>query len=70
MQPTTTTQRPREDAATSTTEATKAPVKVIREGAIAASVWERQGVNGTFYEYRRAAIRTTSRPAMPSSWGR
>lgn len=51
MQPTTTTQRPRQDAVTSTTDATKAPVKVIREGAIAASIWQRQGVNGTFYEY-------------------
>lgn len=51
MQPQTQTQRPRQDAATNGTEATKAPMKVIREGAIAASIWERQGVNGTFYEY-------------------
>lgn len=51
MQPQTQTQRPRQDASTNGAEAAKAPVKVIREGAIAASIWERQGVNGTFYEY-------------------
>ena len=27
------------------------PVKTIRQGAIGASIWERSGKKGTFYEY-------------------
>lgn len=30
---------------------TRTPVRVFREGAIAASIWEREGANGTFYDF-------------------
>lgn len=47
----TTNSRPRQDEPSAEKPLSRAPVKVIREGAIAASIWQREGTSGTFYDF-------------------